>query len=274
MFGDRIANPSARTAMSVVAVIALAGVGTIAGQWIRRPSSTTLAPVERASGPERSPKFGKSGAPTEVVVHIVGAVRQPGMHTFPADTRLKTALTAAGVFSNADLTPFNLAAKLQDGTQISVPKRAVAKGSPRATLASSGTRTAQRSARPTRLSGRVAGLAPLPVPVPDAYAGVTARAYRRDDDPTGDVMPSEALSRREPRSSASSGRKVAPSQPVDINRAGIDELQRLPGVGPSLANAIIAYREAKGGFASIDELDSVKGIGPKKLASLRPHVRL
>jgi competence protein ComEA len=54
----------------------------------------------------------------------------------------------------------------------------------------------------------------------------------------------------------------------------VSELQRLPGVGPSLANAIIAYREAKGGFVSIDELDSVKGIGPKKLESLRPHVKL
>jgi len=57
--------------------------------------------------------------------------------------------------------------------------------------------------------------------------------------------------------------------PVDINTAGVDELDRLPGVGPSTAAAIVAHREQYGPFASIDELASVRGIGPAKLDALR-----
>jgi competence protein ComEA len=60
--------------------------------------------------------------------------------------------------------------------------------------------------------------------------------------------------------------------PVDVNSAGKAELSLLPGVGPSLAAAIVADRERSGPFRSTDELDRVRGIGPAALARLRPHV--
>lgn len=59
---------------------------------------------------------------------------------------------------------------------------------------------------------------------------------------------------------------------VDLNTATQRELETLPGIGPALAGAIIAYREANGPFTTIDELDDVPGIGPKTLESLRPLV--
>jgi competence protein ComEA len=60
-----------------------------------------------------------------------------------------------------------------------------------------------------------------------------------------------------------------PVGPVDLNRATTADLDRLPGVGPATAAAIVAYREAHGAFRSIDELTDVPGIGPAKLAALR-----
>ena len=60
--------------------------------------------------------------------------------------------------------------------------------------------------------------------------------------------------------------------PVDLNRAGRDELAILPRVGPALAAAIVADREANGPFRTVDELDRVRGVGPATLARLRPHV--
>jgi competence protein ComEA len=62
------------------------------------------------------------------------------------------------------------------------------------------------------------------------------------------------------------------SGPIDLNRAQVDDLDRLPGVGPATAAAIVAYREAHGPFASVDDLAKVHGIGPAKLAALRDLV--
>lgn len=59
---------------------------------------------------------------------------------------------------------------------------------------------------------------------------------------------------------------------VDVNAADAGALETLPGIGPSKAQAIIAYRTANGPFKSIDDLDKVDGIGPSTLANLRDQV--
>lgn len=61
---------------------------------------------------------------------------------------------------------------------------------------------------------------------------------------------------------------------LDLNRASAAELQELPGVGPVLAERILAHREAIGGFRTVDELRDVKGIGEKTFAELEPLVTL
>ena len=57
--------------------------------------------------------------------------------------------------------------------------------------------------------------------------------------------------------------------PLDLNAASQAELERLPGIGPSLARRIIEYRGRHGPFASVDSLGGVWGIGPRSLERLR-----
>jgi competence protein ComEA len=61
---------------------------------------------------------------------------------------------------------------------------------------------------------------------------------------------------------------------IDLNSATADQLDSLPGVGPTTAAAIITYRHQHGAFRSVDDLADVSGIGPAKLAQIRPHVRV
>ncbi|MBE4737673.1 MULTISPECIES: ComEA family DNA-binding protein [Streptomyces] len=66
---------------------------------------------------------------------------------------------------------------------------------------------------------------------------------------------------------------AAPTTPVSLNTATVDQLDTLPGVGPVLAQHIIDYRTQQGGFRSVDELREVNGIGDRRFADLRNLVR-
>lgn len=76
-----------------------------------------------------------------------------------------------------------------------------------------------------------------------------------------------------PRPMPASGvKKIQPGEPpINVNSASAHDLQRLPGIGPVLAQNIIMARALRP-FEHIDELDRVKGIGPKTLEKLRPFV--
>jgi competence protein ComEA len=59
---------------------------------------------------------------------------------------------------------------------------------------------------------------------------------------------------------------------VNLNTATVDQLDSLPGIGPTLAQRIIDYREAHGPFRTVEDLLNVSGIGDKKFADLRAKV--
>jgi len=61
---------------------------------------------------------------------------------------------------------------------------------------------------------------------------------------------------------------------VNVNKAGIEALESLPGIGPVYAGRIIKYRQEHGGFKSVEELKKIKGIGEKRLETLKPFVKL
>ena len=61
---------------------------------------------------------------------------------------------------------------------------------------------------------------------------------------------------------------------ININKAGIDELTQIPGIGKSYAERIINYRNEKGYFNELNDLLKVKGIGPAKLKAMETHITL
>lgn len=82
---------------------------------------------------------------------------------------------------------------------------------------------------------------------------------------------------------AATGQAAAPSQapaggapgaPLDLNAATAEQLQSLPGVGPVLAERIVAYRTQHGGFRGVAQLREVTGIGERRFAELRDLVRV
>lgn len=75
-------------------------------------------------------------------------------------------------------------------------------------------------------------------------------------------------------SAAASKANLAPKAGglVNINTAGNAELENLPGIGPTLANRIIEYRQTNGAFQSKEDLKNVSGIGDKKFADLEQFI--
>ena len=106
-----------------------------------------------------------------------------------------------------------------------------------------------------------AGCAPR-TPPEDALPG-------RGVDPSALVDSAGVLATEEARRS----RPLDPGETLDPNRAPEAELDRLPGVGPSLARAIVAARDTAP-FRSVDDLGRVRGIGGSTLDKLRPLVEV
>lgn len=190
-------------------------------------------------GASESAQGGASDEAT-VRVHVAGAVNNPGVYTLPAQGRTVDAIAAAsGAAADADLDRVNLAGTLSDGVQIYVPHRG-------------------ETAAPAQIQPN-GGTA-------NAGQGNSANGAAQNGASQGGTQPQPA------RTLTASGSAQKGSSPVNINTATAEELQSLPRIGPAMAQRIIAWREAHGGFRSVDELDAVPGIGPSMLENLRPLV--
>jgi competence protein ComEA len=61
-------------------------------------------------------------------------------------------------------------------------------------------------------------------------------------------------------------------QPIDVNTATAEDLQKVPGIGEALAGRIIEFRQEHGRFEKVDDLLNVRGIGTASLEKLRPFL--
>ncbi len=73
-------------------------------------------------------------------------------------------------------------------------------------------------------------------------------------------------------SAVQASRPLGPSERIDLDRATIRQIERLPQVGPGLARRIVGDRQEHGPFGSLEGFDRVPGVGPGTLDRLRGHV--
>ncbi|MHA7269280.1 helix-hairpin-helix domain-containing protein [Arthrobacter sp. HLT1-20] len=196
--------------------------GASAGLGAQELGKVTVPPVRGAAGSLQASSSAQGGAAAAtsaavpgsttaapsagLLVHVAGAVKNPGVYILPVGSRAFQAVEAAGgALPAAELSALNLAAQLSDGTQLLVPT----KGQP--------------------------------------------------------VLPAAPASGAGPPV-----QKVGPL--INLNTASAADLDALPGVGPVLAQRIVAWRIDHGPFVSVDALDAVSGIGATLLAGLRDLV--
>lgn len=158
-----------RSQLVAYAVIAVA-VLVLGGRWLARGQAHPTAPpggpvleakaLESGAGGEGEAAPG-GGAPAveepsrTAVVHVAGAVRRPGVYRLGVAARVRDAVRrAGGPTGRADVNAINLAALVQDGVQVVVPRRAAA-GAPVAAVGPAGV-AAEAPAAPVNLNSATA----------------------------------------------------------------------------------------------------------------------
>ncbi|MGO8670513.1 MAG: helix-hairpin-helix domain-containing protein [Capsulimonadaceae bacterium] len=204
------------------------------GDVTRKHKSHTFdeGPAPGAADVPQAPVGTGSAAEAPIAIDVAGAVKNPGVWTIPPGARVQDAIRAAGG-----------AKPDADLDAVNLAERLT---------------DGEKVYLPHK-SEHVSAAPPgnsIGPPTPGVQA-------------TGGVEDSGGHS----SSSGRSDKLTDPSQGrIDINSAGLDQLQRLPGVGPAMAARILAYRQQNGGFKSPQELMDVGGIGEKRMARLAPFV--
>lgn len=215
--------------------------GAVNGEKSRKP-----LPV----GPFNAP----NGKAMTVKVQVAGEVNKPGVYELPFNARVQDAIRrAGGPKPLADLSATNLADWAQDGSKIDIPTRATPAPAPTPTIIIK------------------------EVPVPVAAAPNPSAPSSSGSSPNSNVVAPGGIPFATTESGATSANaslEYLKANPIDLNKATQAQLEVLPGVGPKMAERILAYRTENGGFKSVDQLDEVKGIGEKRMATLKPLVKV
>jgi competence protein ComEA len=184
------------------------------------------------------PRPNFSGEPVkEVVVEVLGEVRQPGIYLFQNPPNLRGAIERAeGLKETAQFDAAFSSTILETGTLLTVVKE----------------------------SSRIYLSPPHPSPLPPG------EREKRD----GPLLKEQYKPIQEDEIKIRIGRMAANkllvfSIPLDLNHVSIEDLCLIPGIGESLAREMIAHRERRKGFRSVEELKNVRGIGGKKYETFK-----
>ena len=181
-----------------IAAIALAALIIVAGIGVTLFFKQQADTDKLLSADEINRAQNAQNNPSEIVVHVAGAVNAPGLVRLKTDSepRVANAIEAAGgATASADLDSLNLARVIADGEKITVPDK-------------------------NALSSSGAGAADI----------------------------------------------------ININTATADQLQTLPGIGKVMADNIVAYREAHGGFSTVEQIKEVDRIGDKLFEKIKDKI--
>ena len=170
----------------------------------------------------------------DIVVYVTGAVENPGLVRLPINARLYDALEQAAPLPEANIDQLNPAEKLKDGQKVVVPYKPV----------------------------------PQPTPEEPQAGGVSSGAQVTGGQNSAVQVISSNLSSNFSSTSTSNSN----SNLININTADIAELDKLPGIGPALAQRIIDYRTEHGFFLQPEDLKKVSGIGDKTYEKMAPMI--
>lgn len=217
-------------------------------------------------------------AETTAVVHITGAVRNPGVYEVPTGSRVNDVVKAAGGLTD-DAAPeyVNLALLVYDCQQIYIPQRAEVKGTePPAKQAAIGKTSIQLASR----GEPPAAVRPMYTGAAVGQSAVSSTKAYKPVAGGGQAAPGAALGPSAGGLEAASSTQALMTRTpaggpgwsngkININTASPAELEELPGIGPATAQKIVEWRETYGPFITIEDIMQVSGIGEKRFAAIR-----
>ena len=241
---DARVDPGRRGMIVLLLVAALAAVATAFGVWRDRPEprpveTSAVAALAVSSEPPASGWVSSTPGPAGGAAPVSGdpgAADQPGASASPGDSQGEIVISVTGLVGQPGVVTLNAGARVADA------------------IAAAGGAAAEADLTGMNLAARLAdgdsvvvGAAPAAGDVASGVSGGAAgSATGADSTPAGG--------------------------PIDLNTADEAALDTLPGVGPVMAQNILAWRETNGRFASVEQLQEISGIGPSRFAQISPLV--
>ncbi len=238
------ALPDPKRLLAVLAAAAVAAIVLL--HPVPPPAASSAA--RPGWSPAGTPGFGPSGAPE--------SARRPGAGPSGRETPAHAMVYVAGDVARPGVYPVGPESRVRDAIALAGGSR------PNADLVA------------VNLAAHVRDGDEIVVPVRGAAETLPATrgAHGRGDGRGRGHRTGRAYRAGQGRHKRSRGDEPPPAAQVDLNSADADTLATIPGIGPGLAERIVAFRTANGPFASVDELLDVSGITEHRLDAILPYV--